>query len=93
MTTGEVSKLTGVPRSTITAWVRGGLLRPAGGSFGTRDPLYFDAVDVTRVRAIAAIRRAFGDGELARVAIAQTLPVLTAETAAGRISEFALALE
>lgn len=94
MTSTEVSKRTGVPRATIAKWVADGLLRPRGGqSFGRGDALYFDETDVRRVQAIAAIRRAFGDGEKAREAISKTLPLLTADTATVRISEFALALE
>lgn len=94
MTSTEVSKRTGVHRGVIAAWVKSGLLRPSGGrSFGPGDPLHFDEADVVRVRALVALRRAFGDGELARIAIEQTLPLVSTSTTALRIERIEIPLE
>ncbi len=94
MTSSEVSKRTGVHRGVIAAWVKAGLLRPRGGqSFGPGDPLHFDEVDVVRVRALVALRRAFGDGSLARIAIEQTLPRVTTSTTALRVERIEIPLD
>jgi hypothetical protein len=79
MTTTEVSKLTGVPRATLTKYVRQGVVRPRGLSWGTGDPLDWSEADVARVRAIAAIRHWLGDGKLAALAFEQ-IPTVTAST-------------
>jgi len=85
MTSSEVSKRTGIPRGTIAKWVNEGLVRPRGGqSFGPGDPLYFDEADVARLRALAAVKRAFGDGELVKTAIEQ-LPTVTTYTTELRV--------
>ena len=81
MTTTEAEKKTGVPRATIAAWISKGIFVPRGGlPHGRGDAIYLDELDCVKIRAIAAITKAFGDGELRELALARTLPALTLNT-------------
>src|SRR5262245_29174343 len=79
MTSTKVAELTGIHRSVINKWVMDGLLTPRGGpSIGRGYAVDFDTDDVARLRAIAAVKREFGDGALACQIIAATVPRITA---------------
>ena len=93
MTTFEVAKRTGVRPGTLSNWIKDGAFVPAGGvSFGSGDRLYLDERDVQRVRVIAAIRKDYGDGQLARDLIGRLVPMVTADTKVVGVPEYELAL-
>ena len=92
LTLPELSKATGVPKSTLLTWVERRHLRPAVSSFGKGDAYRFTRDAVAQVRAIAAIREEFGDGRAARLVIEQAVPVVRESTRTIRIPTFELAL-
>ena len=93
MTTFEVARRTGVRPGTLANWIKDGAFVPAGGvSFGSGDRLHLDERDVQRVRVIAAIRKDYGDGQLARELIGRLVPMVTADTKVVGVPEYELAL-
>lgn len=94
MTTEEVAKRINVSRATVAKWIDEGLYTPrAGKPFGRGYPVNFDAHDVARLGAVAALKRAFGDGELTRVVIAKVVPTVTPSTTALTIERLVIPLD
>ena len=93
MTSTEAAKRTNIPRATIAKWIDEGLYTPrAGKSFGPGYAMQFDEHDIARLRALAALKTAFGDGALCRIVIARTLPTVTPNTTALVIERLSIPL-
>jgi hypothetical protein len=80
--TGDLSRLTGVPISTVKKYVAEGRITRAIRGVGRGDNNAYDEIAVAQVRALAAISRAFGNGELGRDVIDAVLPQVNVDVRA-----------